>query len=146
MPASLAMLSKSRFLAGLQCPLRLGYPCYNPELAQEKRPGQQAIFAMGRQVGRLATQLFPRGILIDEDPLHYKEAVQSTRTIMSDPNVPAIYEAAFVHDGLRVRVDILRRCKDDLLIRRPFGKKGGNMPKNQDLSEILATMENEKVS
>lgn len=89
--------------------MRLWYQCYNPELAQEASPSQQAIFDMGHEVGRLATQLYPGGILIEEDPLHHHEAVQSTRAVLSNLKVPAIYEAAFVHDGVRVRVDILER-------------------------------------
>jgi hypothetical protein len=106
------MLSKSRFLTGLQCPLRLWHQCYNPELAQETFPSQQAIFDMGHEVGRLATQLYPGGFLIKEDHLHHNEAIQSTRAVMNDPNVPAIYEAAFSHDGVRVRVDIFERLND----------------------------------
>ena len=31
---------------------------------------------------------------------------------MENPNVPAIYEAAFLYDGVRVRVDILERLGD----------------------------------
>ena len=97
------MLSKSRFLAGLHCPLNLWYQCYNRELASEVSPAQQAIFDMGHEVGRLATKLHPGGVLIEEDHLHHKEAVQSTLSVMKDPKVAAIYEAAFISDGVRIR-------------------------------------------
>ena len=106
------MLSKSRFLAGLHCPLNLWYQCYNRELASEVSPAQQAIFDMGHEVGRLATQLYPGGVLIEEDHMHHKEAVQSTLSAMKDPNVAAIYEAAFISDRVRIRVDILERFND----------------------------------
>ena len=106
------MLSKSRFLAGLHCPLHLWYQCYNRDLASEVSPSQQAIFDMGHEVGRLATQLYPGGVLIEEDHLHHEEAVQSTLSAMKDPNVAAIYEAAFISDGVRIRVDILERLND----------------------------------
>jgi hypothetical protein len=52
------MLSKSRFLAGLQCPLRLWYQCYNREFATPASPSQQAIFDMGHEVGLLATKFY----------------------------------------------------------------------------------------
>jgi len=39
-------LSKSRFLAGLQCPLRL-HQCYTRELAVDVSPVQQAVFDTG---------------------------------------------------------------------------------------------------
>ncbi|MBW1982221.1 MAG: DUF2779 domain-containing protein, partial [Deltaproteobacteria bacterium] len=106
-------LSKSRFLAGLHCPLRLWHQCYNRELASEVTPARQAIFDTGHEVGRLATRLYPGGVLIEEDYLHHEEAVQSTLTIMKNPNVPAIYEAAFLEDGVRVRADILVRLEGD---------------------------------
>jgi predicted RecB family nuclease len=103
------MLSKSRFIAGLQCPLRLWYQCYNRDLATPVSLAQQAIFDTGNEVGRLATELYPGGVLIEEDHLHHREAVESTRAAMADPAVPAIYEAGFIHDSVRVRVDVLER-------------------------------------
>jgi hypothetical protein len=109
---SFLTLSKTRFLAGLQCPLRLWHLCRNPELASEVSPGQQAIFTTGHKVGRLATQLYPGGILIVHDHLHHDKAVDATRAAIADPQVPAIYEAAFFYDGVRVRVDILERLSD----------------------------------
>ena len=64
---------------------------------------------MGHEVGRLATGLYPGGILIKEAHSHHDKAVERTRTAIEDPDVPAIFEAAFVHEGVRVRVDILER-------------------------------------
>ncbi|MBW1692213.1 MAG: DUF2779 domain-containing protein [Deltaproteobacteria bacterium] len=106
------MLSKSRFLAGLQCPLRLWHQCYNPHLAAEVSPGQQALFDAGHEVGLLATHLFPGGRLIEEDYLHHNEAVEATREAIGDPSLPALFEAAFIYDDVRVRADILERRDD----------------------------------
>lgn len=106
------ILSKSRFLAGLQCPLRLWHQCYNRELASEISTVQQAVFDTGHEVGRLATQLYPEGVLIEEDHLHHEAAVQSTLRAMENQNVPAIYEAAFLWDNVRIRVDVLERRGD----------------------------------
>jgi predicted RecB family nuclease len=106
------MLSKSRFIAGSQCHLRLWHQCYNRELASEVTPAQQAIFAAGHEVGRLATGLFPGGVLIEEDHLHHAEAVQSTLAAVDNPDIPAIFEAAFIHNDVRVRVDILERLQN----------------------------------
>lgn len=106
------MLSKSRFLAGRQCSLRLWHQCYNPDLASEVSPAQQAIFDTGHEVGKLATHLYPGGFPIKEDYLHRSKAVQATRAAMSHSEVPAIYEAAFLYDGVQIRVDILERLDD----------------------------------
>jgi hypothetical protein len=64
---------------------------------------------VGHEVGRLATRLYPGGILIKESYFQHHKAVESTRTAIKDSGIPAIFEAAFVHEGVRVRVDILER-------------------------------------
>jgi hypothetical protein len=106
------MLSKSRFLAGLQCHLRLWYQCFERELIPEVPPSQQAIFDTGHEVGEMATRLFPGGILIDAPYYLHEQAVQSTLKEMQDLDVRSIYEAAFVYDGVRIRVDVLERLDD----------------------------------
>ena len=106
------ILSKSRFLVGLQCHLRLWHQFYNPGLVSEISSGQQAIFDTGHEVGELATQLYPGGLLVEEDYLHHKEAIQTTQAAMNDSEVPAIYEAAFLSGGVRIRVDIIERLDD----------------------------------
>ena len=106
------LLSKSRFLAGLQCQLRLWHQCYNRELASEISPAQEAIFDAGQQVGRQATSLYPGGVLIREDHLQHSAAVQSTLAAMNNPEIAAIFEAAFFYDDVRIRVDILQRVGD----------------------------------
>ena len=103
------MLSKSRYLSGLQCHLRLWNSCFNRELASEVTPAQQALFNAGHEVGVLATRLFPEGVLIREDHFHHEEAVQTTRNILQDPSVSTIFEAAFLYHDVRIRVDILKR-------------------------------------
>jgi len=108
-PSQPPLLSKSRFLAGRQCHLRLWYQCHEPQLAPEISPAKQALFNTGHAVGRLATRLYPQGLLIAEDHLQHEAAVASTRAVMEDPSVRAVYEAAFLYDGVRIRVDILER-------------------------------------
>jgi hypothetical protein len=111
-PRRTSTLSKSRFLAGLQCLLRLWHQCYNPHLAAEVSPVQQAIFDTGHEVGRLATTLFPGGRLIEEDYLHHNKAVMATKEAMNEPAIPAIFEAAFLYDGVRIRADIIERLSN----------------------------------
>ena len=105
-------LSKSRFLAGLQCLKRLYLECYHRELADPIDPGRQAIFDAGTAVGELARERFPGGTLVEEPYFAHAQAVASTAALLSDPHVPALYEAAFAFDDIRTRVDILLRCGD----------------------------------
>jgi len=105
----LPLLSKSRFAAGLQCHKRLFLGCYSPELADPLGAGQEAILETGTLVGELARQRFPDGRLIEEEYYKHDEAVAATRKVIADRSVPAICEAAFTFDDIRVRVDILVR-------------------------------------
>lgn len=106
------MLSKSRFLSGLQCRLCLWHSTYNPDLAPEVSPAQQAIFDTGHQVGELATRLYPGGVLIEERYYQHEKAVQTTLKAIRDPSVTSIYEAAFAYNDIRIRVDILERIEN----------------------------------
>lgn len=103
------LLSKSRFGAGLQCHKRLFLECYSPKLADPIDPGQQAIFESGTAVGELARERIPGGRLIEEEYFRHDNAVAATKEALADRSVPAIYEAAFTFDDIRVRVDILVR-------------------------------------
>ena len=68
-------LSKSRYLAGCQCPLRLWLRSHMPKLAAAPGPAQIARFEIGTEIGRRAHALFPCGVLVDEDASHHHEAV-----------------------------------------------------------------------
>jgi hypothetical protein len=102
-------LSKSKYLAGLQCLKRLYLQCYQPELAEEIDEQRQAIFDQGKEVGLLAQKVFPSGVLLSEDYLHHKEAVSRTKQLLEDKSIPALFEAAFISEDIYIRVDILER-------------------------------------
>ncbi|MFA5055599.1 MAG: DUF2779 domain-containing protein [Dehalococcoidia bacterium] len=106
----LPLLSKSRFMAGLQCHKRLYLMLFQPELADEIGEAKQAIFDAGAEVGVLARGIFPGGVLLDQDYMHHKEAMAQTVELLKDKKIPALYEAAFMHDDVRIRADILVRA------------------------------------
>ncbi len=106
-------LSKSRYMYGLQCPLRLWYHVYEPELAEEADEVQQAVFDTGHEVGILAQQRYPGGVLVEADHTQTARALEQTAKLLKDPKVTAIYEAAFMHENVLVRVDILERAGKD---------------------------------
>ena len=108
------VLSKSRFMIGLQCHKGLYFSCYYPKLADPIGPAQQAIFDTGTKVGKLARNIYPGGTLIKENHFQHEQAVKSTQKALQDPSIPAIYEAAFLYDNIRIRADILVRTNDGL--------------------------------
>ena len=96
-------------MAGWQCPLRLWYAINRPDLAPPPDEAQQAVFDMGHRIGELARERYPGGVLVDVDYRDIAGAVERTQELMADPAVPAIHEAAVVHDGALTRVDVLAR-------------------------------------
>jgi hypothetical protein len=58
-------LSKSRFVAGLQCLKRLYLEVHQPELAGELDEQSMAVIEQGQEVGRWAQKAFPGGVLVE---------------------------------------------------------------------------------
>ena len=64
----------------------------------------------GQQVGELARQLFAGGVEVPfGDP---EQAIRTTRELVANREVPAIFEAAFENGGVFVRADVLHRRRD----------------------------------
>jgi hypothetical protein len=103
-------ISKSRFVAGCQCLKRLYWQVHEPALAGTADAAAVAIMEQGREVGKLVRQLFPGGVEVRSgDP---EWAIRMTRELVANPEVPAIFEGLFEHDGVLVRVDVLQRRGD----------------------------------
>ena len=103
-------LTKSKFISGLRCSKKLWLDVHDREPYVEAEPG--SVLDIGNRVGRFAHGLCPGGVEIEAAPWEYKRAVADTRELMADPTVPAIFEAAFEHDNIHIRVDILERLED----------------------------------
>jgi len=102
-------LSKSRFIAGLQCLKRLYLEVHQPELAGEPDEQSMAVFEQGYEVGRWAQKAFPGGVLIEAGPEEMDGALKQTEQAVGDKQHPSIFEATFTHDNILARVDILER-------------------------------------
>src|SRR5437588_644841 len=104
-------LSKSRFLAGLQCHKQLWWRVHEPD-APELVPdaGHRNILNQGNEVGRKAREYVPGGTLVDLPFHQFDNKVARTREVLQcDPAPPAIYEATFLADETYAAVDILER-------------------------------------
>lgn len=103
------LLSKSKFQSGLQCLRRLWLEVHRPELATPLDPVTEALFAAGHEIGLVARQRFPGGVAIENAYYQHDQAVERTAELLKDSGVQALFEAAFLYDDVRVRVDILAR-------------------------------------
>src|SRR5208283_1553897 len=107
---TLMLLTKTKFVAGVQCLKRLYLSVHQPELAAEPDESDQAILDQGQEVGLLARQIFPGGVTVDSKDR--EQAIRATRELIQNPEIPAIFEGAFEHRDVLVRVDLLQRRPD----------------------------------
>jgi len=101
-------LSKSRFVQGCQCPKLLWWATYEhdaPELVPDA--ALEYIFEQGHQVGELARERFPGGVLIDLD--HRDPAREPRTQELIAAGVPAIFEATVIADSTYAAIDVLLR-------------------------------------
>ncbi|MGA2610709.1 MAG: DUF2779 domain-containing protein [Terriglobia bacterium] len=102
-------LSKSRFMAGLQCLKRLYLQVHEPDLAGELDEASLAVIEQGQEVGLLAQKMFPGGVRIEAGHEELDKALELTAQVVAKGHVPALFEATFQHDHVLVRADILER-------------------------------------
>ena len=99
-------LTKSKYLRGLQCHKRLWYEENHPERAADISRSQQRRFDQSKEVGVLARDYFPEGVLIDTAaPL---TSVKQTEEAMQRGD-SCIFEATFISNGVLVKCDILQK-------------------------------------
>jgi len=98
------LISKSRFLSGLQCDLRIWYEINAPGEVPSPGPDTLALFDMGHEVGELAQRVYPGGGLIDWSG-GIDNTISQTHEMLRK-RIP-IYEASFSAGNAYCRVDIL---------------------------------------
>lgn len=107
-------LTKSRFQSGRQCRKRLWLEANRRDLLAWSEV-DELKFAEGNRFGELARKLLGTGTLVEADHLHFEQALRETERLLVQPldAVDLIYEAAFEHEDVRIRVDAL--------LKRPCG-------------------------
>lgn len=108
------VLTKSRFKLGLECPNKLYYTG-KKEYANKKQedPFLLALAEGGFQIEEYARMHYPGGILIEGNDGDYQSLWEQTQALLQQENV-IIYEAAFLHDSLFIRTDILVKEGDKI--------------------------------
>jgi hypothetical protein len=105
-------LSKTKFMAGVQCLKRLYLLVHQPGILAHADGTGGAMIRQGHEVGLLARQLFPGGVEVDgSDGLD--SAIRTTKELLANPEIPAIFEGAFEYDSVIVKTDILQRRKEN---------------------------------
>lgn len=99
------LISKSRFLSGVQCHKLIWHHFHRPEDFPEPDASTQQIFDQGHEVGMLARSLFPKGTEIIRDRRSLSEILQDTQQAIKLGK--PVYEAGFIHKNLLAYSDIL---------------------------------------
>jgi predicted RecB family nuclease len=106
-----AFISKSRFCYGLQCLKQLWWRVNEPDAPELVADASlQAVFDQGSRVGEAAQRQFPGGTLIGHEYWRIPEKVADTQAALV-ANAPAIFEAAFLVEGVYAAVDVLERLR-----------------------------------
>lgn len=130
------LLTKSRYMAGLQCPKMLWYnlnPPKNFDVDTTPDPVLENRFHVGTLVGGFARKCFEEGILIAEDNFHLKEAEEATKAAAKG-STSTIFEATAKDGRLLCRADALYRCKkpegtwDMYEVKQSTRVKDGHIP------------------
>ena len=101
------VLSKSRFLSGVQCAKKLFLELNRKELKPAITASQQAIFDQGHAIGKMAQERYPNGIdLTSQTHYDYADAIDNTIVEMQK-KTSTLYEAAFYFDEVLSVLDIL---------------------------------------
>jgi hypothetical protein len=100
-------LSKSKIMAGLQCPKRLYLEVHHSELLEFSDETERA-FSIGHEVGEAARTLHPGGKLIEHQG-NLENAMDETRRLLDAPGDVALFESTFQHGRTLVRADIFFR-------------------------------------
>lgn len=101
------VLSKSSFIRGLQCHKSLYLNKYHQEVKDPLSAEQQQKFNRGHNVGDLAQELFPGGVMAKDDKMFQVNRVIAKTKELIDNGVNIIYEAGFEYDAAIVLMDIL---------------------------------------
>ncbi len=97
------LLSKTKYLTGLQCPRLIWVQINESEKIPEPDAATQYIFSQGHEVGYLAKRLFPGGIDISTED--FMGNVSSTMELLKERK--PLFEAGILTGKLYSRVDIL---------------------------------------
>lgn len=134
-------LSKSRYMAGLQCEKRLWWSVHQPDAAElAPDPAQQALFDRGHEVGALAREHRPGGVLIDFPHEQIDARVDATTRALARGE-RLIYEASFLQNGIFVAVDILERQRTGVAlteVKATLGPKPEHIPDLAVQAHVIA--------
>lgn len=103
--ASSRPLDKALFAAGAQCAKRLYLEYHRPKLVPAPSENQENLAEVGRELVEMACKAFPKGEAMDT--ADFAAATRRTKEILEQAKPVVLFHAAFGHEGVEVRADIV---------------------------------------
>lgn len=103
------LLTKSRYLNGLQCPKLLWTSTNEPALLSEPDNTTQYLFDQGHAIGELAKKLFPEGLNVPYDS--FMDNISMTKNLVKQRE--PLFEAGVMSGNIYSRIDILNPVNED---------------------------------
>ncbi len=129
------VLSKSKFIRGEKCRKSLWLHVHQRDLSVVL-DSQQAIMNRGTNVGVLARDYFPGGVMAVESDYPTAESALRTRELI-DQGVETIYEATFIYDDTLIAADILTKIDGQWHL---FECKGSTVVKPYYIRDLAVQM------
>ncbi len=109
------LLSKSKYIRGLQCDRALWLDVHNPRLAKYTREQMQR-FDRGREFEYSFKDTFPNGIDISAELKRNVDAYPArTAELLDKGDGVALFEAGFLYDDVLVLADVVQQREDGTL-------------------------------
>jgi len=107
------IISKSRFVSGVQCSKKIFFDIYRKDLKSQLSEQQELLFSTGHEIGMLAQNAFPNGKNASpENYYDFSKSIQDTKDWINS-DVKTIYEAAFSTKGVLAALDILHHTDNE---------------------------------
>ncbi len=123
------ILTKSKYLAGLQCPRYLYALIHEKEKIPEPDDSAKFILDQGTEVGELATKLFPDGIDLSKED--FNENLKKSKEFLKEKR--PLFEAGFLYNNCFSRADILVPVGDEWDI---IEVKSGTQVKEENVHDV----------
>ncbi|MEM4336505.1 MAG: DUF2779 domain-containing protein [Candidatus Woesearchaeota archaeon] len=102
------LLTKSKYMIGLQCPKYLWVIFNVPEKIPNQEKSKQHLFDEGHLIEEYARKLFPSGIEVVKEP--FFENIKQSKLFLNKKK--PLFEAGFIAENLYSRADILKPVRD----------------------------------
>ena len=94
-------------------------------VCRAKKPPPFSPLDVGGSIGRGARNLFPGRVLVGEEAWDHEGALATTQVLLAG-DAPALFEAAFEFENVRIRVDVLERLGESWGLREVKSSTSAN--------------------